>query len=534
MSSWSLLALCAQQSVASLFSAYAMGQKLTQEQPCDVPAAVDRSCLLPVAEEEEPMPEAGQQVASAEEDTAGKPKMGSEEPVPADLAAADSQSKEHPPPDSSSGSPPPLSSKKDSLALRSRFKRDLEMSRSMEAIEEQKAQEDSEASVTTEKEGDASVISEDASDSTKDDQNSLSQSEKEVEAEFHRLSLGYKCDMFTLEKRLRLEERSRDLAEENVRREVSSCQGLLQALIPLCEDDNQSMEIIQRLQKNLDILIQSMTRVSSRSEMLGAIHQESRMGKAVEVMIQHVENLRRTYTKEHAELIELRETLMQNERSFGSHTERADDFRNKKQQSSQYYKPNTRRVSIAGIPRGGPMHFDLTKDGMETEAERLSRRSPWNVVGKSAQRPPLKRFISSGGWAETDGPALINRYGYETDLPLEAEHKEEPMERRSSLTELGIKITSLIMPAKTSNSPSPTTEQAPPCLVETRPAAATRSPWVWVAMLVVLAGLLALLASLVIQPAVDAAPVGTGDSWMTIQQLLWPYTGLRHNGQPPV
>lgn len=35
------------------------------------------------------------------------------------------------------------------------------------------------------------------------------------------------------------------------------------------------MEIIQRLQKNLDILIQSMTRVSSRSEMLGAIHQVS-------------------------------------------------------------------------------------------------------------------------------------------------------------------------------------------------------------------------------------------------------------------
>lgn len=51
-------------------------------------------------------------------------------------------------------------------------------------------------------------------------------------------------------------------------------------------------------------------------------HQESRIGKAVEVMIQHVENLRRMYTKEHAELLELRETLMQNERSFGSQTER--------------------------------------------------------------------------------------------------------------------------------------------------------------------------------------------------------------------
>lgn len=41
-------------------------------------------------------------------------------------------------------------------------------------------------------------------------------------------------------------------------------------------------------------------------------------------MIQHVENLRRVYTKEHAELLELRETLMQNERSFGSHTERGN------------------------------------------------------------------------------------------------------------------------------------------------------------------------------------------------------------------
>lgn len=32
-----------------------------------------------------------------------------------------------------------------------------------------------------------------------------------------------------------------------------------------------------------------------------------------------------------------------------------------------------------------------------------------NMGVKNAQRPPLKRFISSGGWPETDGPALINR-----------------------------------------------------------------------------------------------------------------------------
>ncbi|XP_035531758.1 inositol 1,4,5-triphosphate receptor associated 2 isoform X5 [Morone saxatilis] len=363
--------------------------------------------------------------------------------------------------------------KKDSLPLCGKNKRQLELTRNMEAIKEHKVQEDqSETSKATEKESETSMIS-DTSDTLKD-RNSLSPSDKEIETEFQRLALGFKCDMFTLEKRLRLEERSRDLAEENVRREVSSCQGLLQALTPLCEDDNQSMEIIQRLQKNLDILIQSMTRVSSRSEMLGAIHQESRIGKAVEVMIQHVENLRRMYTKEHAELLELRETLMQNERSFGS---QKDDFRGKKQ-PQQYYKPTARRVSIAAIPRtgGGNMQFDMSKtqDGSEAETERLTRRSPCPSPSSSPTSTDqgMAQSLSHGLTSSRAAAAAVARGG--------------------------------------------------------------RGLWLWLAMVVVLAGLLALLASLVMQPVVDAAPVGTGDSWMTIQQLLWPYAGLRHNGQPPV
>uniref|UniRef100_M3ZWE9 Lymphoid-restricted membrane protein n=1 Tax=Xiphophorus maculatus TaxID=8083 RepID=M3ZWE9_XIPMA len=268
------------------------------------------------------------------------------------------------------------------------------------------------------------------------------------QAEFQRLALGFKCDLFTLEKRLRLEERSRDLAEENVRREVSSCQGLLQALTPLSEDDSQSMEIIQRLQKNLDILIQSMTRVSSRSEMLGAIHQENRIGKAVEVMIQHVENLRRTYTKEHTELLELREALMQSERSFGSQT-------------------GLLQLSVPFVIFGFTfLHGVLLLGGLFLLCPYVITMVSRNVAGKSMTRPPLKRFVSSAAWVDT----------------------EDPPDMTKGLT----------------------------------------------SHFVLHAGLLALLFSLVTQPAVDAAPVGTGDSWMTIQQLLWPYTGLRHNGQPPV
>ncbi|XP_047245731.1 inositol 1,4,5-triphosphate receptor associated 2 isoform X4 [Girardinichthys multiradiatus] len=378
--------------------------------------------------------------------------------------------------------------------------------------------EPSQVSLATRRESDSSVIS-DTNDVFKEDRSNSSPTDKEIEAEFQRLALGFKCDMFTLEKRLRLEERSRDLAEENVRREVSSCQGFLQALIPLCEDENQSMEIIQRLQKNLNILIQSMTRVSSRSEMLGAIHQENRFGKAVEVMIQHVENLRRTYTKEHAELLELREALMQSERSFGSQTEK-DDFRGKKL-PPKHTQERARRVSIGPIPRGigGNMHFDMTKgcqDGFESDAERLTRRSPWNVAGKSMTRPPLKRFVSSAAWVDTEDP---------------------PDMAKGSQDELFVMLPS---PSSSPTSTDPGISQSlSQSLTSSRAAAAAtakggRGLWLWLAIVVVLAGLLALLASLVMQPAVDAAPVGTGDSWMTIQQLLWPYTGLRHNGQPPV
>ncbi|XP_035505297.2 inositol 1,4,5-triphosphate receptor associated 2 isoform X3 [Scophthalmus maximus] len=538
-------------------------KSLSQDQLADGSAAEDSTCLLPVLVEEE---------ESVQHSTAEAPKLavsmeGNDRLNSSNLSdSSPPQSGSPLTHDSQSGSgmgsaTSDPSQSEDNAAKKDcgKNKRELELSRSMEAIEEHKVQEDqSEASMTNGKESEIS----DTSEAFKEDKTSLSPSDKEIEAEFQRLALGFKCDMFTLEKRLRLEERSRDLAEENVRREVSSCQGLLQALTPLCEDDNQSMEIILRLQKNLDILIQSMTRVSSRSEMLGAIHQESRIGKAVEVMIQHVENLRRMYTKEHAELLELREALMQNERSFGSHTERVnsvrispDDFRGKKQSSGQYYKSSTRRVSIATIPRtgGGNMHFDVSKtlDSSEAETERLTRRSPWNVAGKNTARPPLKRYVSSAAWVDTEEPSLMMKGTAcdSTDYQSEDEQREEPVaeRRRSSLSELGSKLTSFILPLKTPSPSSSTTSTDPAMaqsmshsLTSSRAAAAAavarggRGFWLWLALVVVLAGLLALLASLVMQPAVDAAPVGTGDSWMTIQQLLWPYAGLRHNGQPPV
>lgn len=51
------------------------------------------------------------------------------------------------------------------------------------------------------------------------------------QAEFLRLSLGFKCDLFTLDKRVKLEERSRDLAEENLRKEITNALKLLEVSV---------------------------------------------------------------------------------------------------------------------------------------------------------------------------------------------------------------------------------------------------------------------------------------------------------------
>lgn len=52
------------------------------------------------------------------------------------------------------------------------------------------------------------------------------------------------------------------------------------------------------------------------------MHQEKRMNKATEVMMQYVENLKRTYEKDHAELMEFKKLANQNSnRCYGASVE---------------------------------------------------------------------------------------------------------------------------------------------------------------------------------------------------------------------
>ncbi|XP_078530229.1 inositol 1,4,5-triphosphate receptor associated 2 isoform X2 [Lissotriton helveticus] len=344
--------------------------------------------------------------------------------------------------------------------------------------------------------------------------------EREMEAEFLRLSLGFKCDLFTLEKRLRLEERSRDLAEENLKKEITNCLKLLETLVPICEEDNQSHDIIKKLEKSLQFLSQHTARVASRAEMLGAIHQESRVSKVVDVMIQHVENLKRMYAKEHAELEELKLVLLQNEKSFGS-TVDEDEALNKKLPSSIHSK-SLRRVSIATFPpttrnlvTGFPLAPLKEITGAEKSDTFARRSSSWRKMGSKSNenRPSLQRLSSTYG---TDGEEHFIKG---QDKALQNDEVKAHMSH----------VDGNKQNAKQSSMFSSWTSH-----FRTSFSKGNKTLWISFTVMVLLAALMSFLAGLYFQRHSEAAPLGIGDSWTSLQQLLWPYTGLRHNGQPPV
>ncbi|XP_035749624.1 inositol 1,4,5-triphosphate receptor associated 2-like [Egretta garzetta] len=94
--------------------------------------------------------------------------------------------------------------------------------------------------------------------------------EQDVEAAFAHLALAFRCDVFTLRQRVQVEKRARDAAEENIQEELGQCRAALE---------------------------------------------EARMSRAVEVMVQHVENLKRHHMREHAELEEMKRLIQQNSRN---------------------------------------------------------------------------------------------------------------------------------------------------------------------------------------------------------------------------
>merc|ERR1712061_710221 len=77
----------------------------------------------------------------------------------------------------------------------------------------------------------------------------------------------------------------------------------------MCQD-SETREVLSKVSKQVTVLQQSSGRVSSSSEVYGAVQQEARVSTAIEMMLLHVDNLKRLYEKEHHELEETKRTLV--------------------------------------------------------------------------------------------------------------------------------------------------------------------------------------------------------------------------------
>ncbi|XP_067269500.1 uncharacterized protein mrvi1 isoform X2 [Pseudorasbora parva] len=179
-------------------------------------------------------------------------------------------------------------------------------------------------------------------------------SEKEVENAFVQLSLAFRNDNYTLESRLKQAERERMLTEENTEKELEEFKGSLKSTVSVWQNVEQR-EFYQQLLETIAVLHRLTNRLSSRAEMVGAVRQEKRMNKATEVMMQYVENLKRTYEKDHAELMEFKKLANQNSnRCYGGSIDTGDDGvpRTSRSMSLQMGKAlPRRRVSVAVVPK---------------------------------------------------------------------------------------------------------------------------------------------------------------------------------------
>ncbi|XP_073763609.1 inositol 1,4,5-triphosphate receptor associated 1 isoform X4 [Danio rerio] len=179
-------------------------------------------------------------------------------------------------------------------------------------------------------------------------------SEKEVENAFVQLSLAFRNDNYTLESRQKQAERERNLTEENLEKELEEFKVTLKSTVSLWQNVEQR-EFYQNLLETIAVLHRLTIRLSSRAEMVGAVRQEKRMNKATEVMMQYVENLKRTYEKDHAELMEFKKLANQNSnRCYGGSMDTGDEGvpRSSRSMSMQMGKAlPRRRVSVAVVPK---------------------------------------------------------------------------------------------------------------------------------------------------------------------------------------
>lgn len=165
--------------------------------------------------------------------------------------------------------------------------------------------------------------------------------------------------------------------------------------------------------------------------------------------------------------------------------------------------------------------------GMDNN-DRFSRRSSsWRILGtkQGEHRPSLHRFISTYSWADAEDERCDAKTRDAPEPP-----GEEPVERSrtSSLSERRSSSSAWDGGTVCSSVASWVTG------LQASFRGANRALWLAGLLVVLFAALVSVLTGQLFHAAVEAAPAQEGDSWMSLERVLWPFTRLGHNGPPPV
>ncbi|KAK9508864.1 hypothetical protein O3M35_006323 [Rhynocoris fuscipes] len=147
--------------------------------------------------------------------------------------------------------------------------------------------------------------------STSDEREPRVVTEEDVENKYTSLVLAFKTDKLTLSRRLELQNKLRDQAEINMTHEVETLRSSVQLLNTLC-NESEKVEMFEKIRHQIENLYKSALRVSSTAEIYGAVQQENRLSKAVDIILRHVENLKQAYEKEKSEHEETKKLLKDN------------------------------------------------------------------------------------------------------------------------------------------------------------------------------------------------------------------------------
>lgn len=209
----------------------------------------------------------------------------------------------------------------------------------------------------------------------------------ETEEKFASLALAFRTDRHTLERRTEHHLRARDVAEKNIQKELDSLKDGIKALRLLCGDSQSTQQTFETISTHLEVLEQSIDRMSSRAENHGAVQHELRVSQVIETMVLHVENLKRTYETVHVELQEARKGTNFSRLDFSEST----GSRKAGSGSTGTNKGGLRRVSLAMISKSprAARALSLQSDSLLPTTASYRSISPLSFYSGSDQQDGL-------------------------------------------------------------------------------------------------------------------------------------------------